>query len=164
MPSGGVDTGAGGAWTEAAVQAADPVRLRIPAIGLSTRIIGLKLDRAGRLIAPRRFNLTGWNVAGPEPGERGPAVIAGHVDSRTGPAVFHKLRRLGEGDRILVDRADGSTITFRVSKIARYPKRQLPDRQVYGPTPGAELRLITCGGTFDTRRRSYRDNVVVFAR
>ncbi|MEU6999390.1 sortase [Nonomuraea sp. NPDC046570] len=74
------------------------------------------------------------------------------------------MRRLGEGARILVDRADGSTIAFRVSKIARYPKRQLPDRQVYGPTPDAELRLITCGGTFDTRRRSYRDNIVVFAR
>lgn len=143
--------------------AADPVRLRIPAIGLTTRIIALKLDRKGKLIAPKRYDLTGWNAAGPEPGERGPAVIAGHVDSKSGPAVFYKLRELDSGDKIHVDRADGTTVTFTVSRLARYAKSAVPDRQVYGPTKGAQLRLITCGGTFDRQKGSYRDNIIVFA-
>ncbi|MEV1000224.1 class F sortase [Nonomuraea sp. NPDC050202] len=143
---------------------ADPVRLRIPAIKLSTRVIPLRLDAKGRLVAPTAFDRVGWNRSGPEPGEKGVAVIAGHVDSATGPAVFYRLRQLREGDRIHVDRADGSTVTFRVGRLARYPKSRIPDKEVYGPAPGAQLRLITCGGTFDHARRSYRDNVIVFAR
>jgi len=144
--------------------AAAPVRLRIPAIGVSARVIALKLDGKGRLIAPKSFVRVGWNKAGPEPGERGAAVIAGHVDSRTGPAVFYRLRQLRKGDRVHVDRADGSTVSFTVYRVARYAKNKIPNKQVYGPTSGAQLRLITCGGTFDRSRRSYRDNVVVFAR
>ncbi|MEV4164121.1 sortase domain-containing protein [Nonomuraea dietziae] len=105
----------------------------------------------------------GWNVAGPEPGERGAAVIAGHVDSRTGPAVFHGLRDLKPGARIHVDRKDGSTVTFQVRRLAGYPKSRIPDTQVYGSTGRPELRLITCAGTFDQKRRSYRDNLVIFA-
>jgi hypothetical protein len=143
---------------------ANPVRLRIAKIGLSTGVVGLRLDRGGRLIAPTSFTRVGWNVAGPEPGERGPAVIAGHVDSKTGPAVFYRLRNLSPGDRIHVDRADGSTKAFTVYRLARYPKSGIPNGQVYGRTKGAELRLITCGGVFDRKRRSYRDNVVVYAR
>ncbi|MGW3352075.1 class F sortase [Nonomuraea rubra] len=143
---------------------ADPVRLRIPAIKLSTRVIPLRLDAKGRLVAPTRFDRVGWNRSGPEPGEKGVAVIAGHVDSATGPAVFYRLRQLRKGDRIHVDRADGSTVTFTVGRLARYPKSRIPDKEVYGPAPGAQLRLITCGGTFDRTRRSYRDNVIVFAR
>ncbi|MDA0646403.1 class F sortase [Nonomuraea ferruginea] len=144
-------------------QAANPVRLRIPSIGVSTKVIPLKLDKAGRLIAPEPFDRVGWHEGGPEPGERGVAVIAGHVDSRTGPAVFFRLRDLRKGARVHVDRADGSTVTFTVSRLARYPKDRVPD-EVYNSGEGAQLRLITCGGTFDRARRSYRDNVVVFAR
>ncbi|MFC5818374.1 class F sortase [Nonomuraea harbinensis] len=145
------------------VEAANPVRLRIPSIGVSTKVIPLKLDKAGRLIAPEPFDRVGWHEGGPEPGERGVAVIAGHVDSRTGPAVFFRLRDLRKGARVHVDRADGSTVTFTVSRLARYPKDRVPD-EVYNSGEGAQLRLITCGGTFDRARRSYRDNVVVFAR
>ncbi|GAA2804046.1 class F sortase [Nonomuraea dietziae] len=163
-PRGGVETGAGGTSAQrSTTQAADPVRLRIPSIGLTTKIIGLRLDRSGKLIAPKRYDLTGWNVAGPEPGERGAAVIAGHVDSRTGPAVFHGLRDLKPGARIHVDRKDGSTVTFQVRRLAGYPKSRIPDTQVYGSTGRPELRLITCAGTFDQKRRSYRDNLVIFA-
>ncbi|MDP9849140.1 class F sortase [Streptosporangium lutulentum] len=142
---------------------ADPVRLRVPAIGVSTRVIALRLDARNRLIAPTHFDRVGWNKAGPEPGEAGASVIAGHVDSTSGPAVFHRLGNLRPGHRIHVDRADGSVVTFTVRRLARFPKDRVPGKEVYGSTGGAELRLITCGGTFDRERRSYRDNVVVFA-
>ncbi|TDD18882.1 class F sortase [Nonomuraea diastatica] len=145
-------------------EAAAPVRLRVPAIKLSTKVIPLRLDAGGRLAAPKSFDRVGWNEAGPEPGERGVAVVAGHVDSTTGPAVFYRLRHLRKGDRVHVDRADGSTVTFVVGRVARYPKSRVPDKEVYHGGKDAELRLITCGGTFDRARRSYRDNVIVFAR
>jgi sortase (surface protein transpeptidase) len=144
-------------------EVANPVRLRVPAIGVSTTVIALRLDARNKLVAPARFDRVGWNKAGPEPGEAGAAVIAGHVDSRTGPAVFYELGRLRPGHRVHVDRADGSTVTFTVRRLARFPKSRIPDGQVYGSSRGAELRLITCGGTFDRKRRSYRDNVIVFA-
>lgn len=140
-----------------------PVRLRIPAIGVSAPVVKLALDRTGKLIAPKRFDVVGWNVAGPEPGERGTAVIAGHVDSRTGPAVFYRLGKLRKGDEIRVERADGTAVVFTVRRLARYPKNRVPNAEVYGSRGRPELRLITCGGFFDRTRRSYRDNIVVFA-
>ncbi|WP_188189308.1 class F sortase [Nonomuraea sp. SYSU D8015] len=158
------DAQAGGAADARGADVARPVRLHIPAIGLSTRVIPLRLDAKGKLIAPESFDRVGWNKSGPEPGERGVAVIAGHVDSTTGPAVFYRLPKLRKGDRVHVDRADGTSVTFVVNRLARYPKDRIPDKEVYGSGGAdAQLRLITCGGTFDRQRRSYRDNVIVFA-
>jgi sortase (surface protein transpeptidase) len=94
----------------------------------------------------------------------GPAVIAGHVDSRTGPAVFYRLRDLRPGDQIRVVRADGSHVRFVVEGAGSHPKDGFPTGAVFGPVPGAALRLITCAGDFDRARGSYRDNLVVFAR
>ncbi|WP_106397856.1 class F sortase [Actinocorallia populi] len=145
-----------------AARVGDPVRLRIPAIGLSAPVVPLGLDAADRLIAPERFDLVGWNRAGPEPGERGTAVIAGHVDSRSGPAVFYRLRSLRPGDLVHVRDERGRDFTFAVRRLARYPKDEVPD-EVYAPAGRPELRLITCGGEFDDGRGSYRDNVVVYA-
>ncbi|WP_233510520.1 class F sortase [Actinomadura craniellae] len=144
-------------------QVPDPVRVRIPAIRVSAPVVPLPLDRNGTLVAPKGFTETGWNQAGPEPGEQGTAVIAGHVDSHSGPAVFYRLRELRAGDRILVDHR-GGTVEFTVRRLARHPKNRIPNEAVYGATGNAELRLITCGGSFDRSRRSYRDNIIVFAR
>jgi sortase (surface protein transpeptidase) len=102
-------------------------------------------------------------TAGPVPGDPGPAVIAGHVDSRAGPAVFFRLRELRPGDKVTVRRSDGRAVAFTVDEVDRYPKDAFPTSAVYGPAPGSELRLITCGGSFDAAKRSYRDNVVVYA-
>ncbi|WP_218010812.1 class F sortase [Herbidospora mongoliensis] len=143
---------------------ANPTRVRIPAIKVNSQIIPLKLDKKGKLIAPKRFDVAGWHKSGPEPGEKGVAVIAAHVDSKSGPAVFYRLRELKTGHKITVNRADGSSVTFTVYRIARYPKNEVPNKLVYASGGGAQLRLITCGGTFDRDRRSYRDNIVVFAR
>lgn len=90
-------------------------------------------------------------------------MIAGHVDSTTGPAVFYRLRELRLGQPITVTRADGSMVAFAVTEVRQYAKDAFPTADVYGPVPEPELRLITCGGSFDRTRGSYRDNVVVFA-
>ena len=105
----------------------------------------------------------GWYAAGVVPGDQGPAVIGGHVDSRNGPGVFFRLRTLRPGDLVDVTRSDGRTVRFSVIAVALYPKDRFPTEAVYGPTSGPELRLVTCGGTFDRSARSYDDNVVVDA-
>ena len=160
-----------GARTLPAVQPAaprptsPPVALRIERIGVQTFLTRLGLAADGTLEVPegKEFDLAGWYEGGPAPGATGPAVIAGHVDSATGPSVFFRLDELAPGDLVEVLRADGSFARFRVERTERYAKDQFPADRVYAPTPTAELRLITCGGDFDTSERSYRDNVVVFA-
>ncbi|MGY1812005.1 class F sortase [Blastococcus sp. SYSU D00820] len=144
--------------------AAEPVRLRVPAIGVDSDLARLGTDAAGALVPPADYGRAGWYAGGPAPGDVGPAVLAGHVDSTAGPAVFFRLRDLAPGDEVLVDRADGTTARFTVTAVDRYAKDAFPTTEVYGPTPDAQLRLITCGGAFDRAARSYRDNVVVHAR
>jgi hypothetical protein len=139
-----------------------PTRVRVPKLGVESSLVGLRLGAGGELEAPEDFQQAGWYAQGTVPGEVGPAVIAGHVDSKRGPAVFYRLVDLREGDRIEVQR-DGVWLPFRVVHTGRYPKNKFPTAEDYGPTPTAELRLITCGGTFDDSAGSYRDNLVVYA-
>jgi sortase (surface protein transpeptidase) len=113
---------------------------------------------------PKDAASAGWFSEGPTPGALGPAVIAGHVTWDGAPAVFHRLGTLRRGDRVIVARKDGKTAVFSVSRVARFSKSRFPSRMVYGAINHAGLRLITCGGTYDTARRRYLDNVVVFAR
>ena len=144
-------------------QAAEPVRLRIPTIGVDAPVAPLTLDQNGVLPPPDTNEGTGWWRDGPEPGEHGPAVIVGHVDSYSGRAVFFRLKDLAAGDQILVDRADGSTAVFVTQRTERRSKDSFPTQAVYGETRNAELRLITCGGDFDQEDRRYLDNVIVYA-
>ena len=127
-----------------------------------------ELEQLGRapdksIALPSRPELAGWFSGGPRPGQPGPAVIIGHVDWDSGPAVFLRLSRLRPGDTVLVDRADGSTATFRVTRLEQVAKRDFPTDEVYAPDLAPSLRLITCGGRFDRGTGSYRDNVIVFA-
>jgi len=138
-----------------------PTRVRVPAIGVDSSLETLHL--AGpELAPPKGFDHAGWYADGTAPGDIGPAVIAGHVDSKAGPAVFYRLRELTAGDRIEVVRG-GVVLRFTVTRTAWFPKIKFPTDQVYGPTPDRQLRLITCGGVFDHKLRSYRDNLVVYA-
>ncbi|MBE8524508.1 class F sortase [Amycolatopsis sp. H6(2020)] len=147
-----------------AVAGVRPLRLRIPAIGVdAATLVPLGLGAAHQLEAPARFEDVGWYAAGPVPGDPGPAVIAAHVDSRSGPAPFFRLRDLRDGDPVFVTRSDGQETRFVVDAVQRYPKNAFPTDAVYGPAPGSALRLITCGGSFDAAKRSYRDNIVVYA-
>jgi sortase (surface protein transpeptidase) len=127
-------------------------------------VVRLGLNRDGTLQVPGDFDVTGWFTGGPAPGATGPAVIAGHIDSKRGPAVFYRLRELRPGQEITVGRSDGSSVRFAVDGVAQYPKHAFPTEAVFGPSPEPLLRLITCGGVFDRSQRSYRDNVVVTAR
>jgi len=144
-------------------QVAEPVRIRVPMIQIDAPVQPLTVDENGVLPAPDTFEGTGWWRAGPEPGERGPAVIAGHLDSYRGPAVFYRLRDMRRGDTIFVDRADGTTAVFATERIERHDKDDFPTEAVYGDTADSQLRLITCGGKFDKRHRRYLDNVIVYA-
>jgi sortase (surface protein transpeptidase) len=149
----------GAAGTPSAV----PLRVRVPAIGVDSPLVRLGVDATGALAPPAEYDRAGWFPGAPAPGDVGPAVVAGHVDSREGPAVFWRLRELAAGDEVLVARDDGTAARFVVTGVARYAKDDFPTAAVYGPTPRAELRLVTCGGEFDRSARSYEDNVVVTA-
>ena len=142
----------------------DPVRIVIPGIGVSARVIPLGLNRDRTLEVPKDYNKTGWFRGGPEPGESGAAVIVGHVDSETGPAVFYRLRALKRGDEIKVVLQNGSTVRFVADWMKAVPKDDFPTKLVYARTQQPTLRLITCDGDFDESRGVYRDNYIVFAR
>jgi Sortase domain len=144
-------------------QPAPPVRLWIPAIAVSTPLVPLGRLPDGSLEVPHDWDTAGWYDLGPRPGQPGPAVILGHVDSRTGPAVFFRLRALRPRDIVRVGLADGRKLVFRVQRVRRYPKGRFPTEAVYLPTLNRELRLITCGGEFDYASGHYRDNIVVYA-
>jgi sortase (surface protein transpeptidase) len=149
---------------ETAQQAARPVWLSVPAIGIRTSLIDLGITKNGTLQVPASTAVAGWYTGGPRPGAVGAAVIAGHVDSRLGPGIFFWLRTLHPGDRVYVGRADGTMAVFTVTSVRMYAKDQFPTAAVYGAVPDAELRLITCGGVFDRSLGSYLSNVVVSAR
>jgi len=153
----------GSLTAEAGAQVADPVRVRIPAIGVDAPVGPLYVEENGVLPPPEGNHVTGWWKQGPEPGENGPAVIAGHVDSYQGPAVFFRLHELRTGEEIFVDRADGSTAVFAAARVERHDKNAFPTTAVYGDTPDPQLRLITCGGDFDDAQRRYLDNIIVYA-
>ena len=147
--------------TSALAPSGDPVRVRIPAIGVVARLVPLGLNPDRTLEVPR-YQEAGWYTGASRPGSAGPAVIAAHVDSTSGPALFYRLRELKPGDAVHVDYPHGS-VTFSVRESQSFPKSGFPTARVYGATEDPELRLITCDGTFDGKARSYRSNRVVWA-
>jgi hypothetical protein len=143
-----------------------PVRLEIARIGVSTGLQRLGRAADGTVevpTGPHRWDTAGWYAGGTRPGDPGSAVILGHVDSTSGPAVFSRLRQLRPGDKVEVVRADGSRVRFAVERVAQYDKARFPTDEVYYPTLTPALRLVTCGGEFDATVRHYRSNVIVFA-
>lgn len=152
---------------EAAVVLAhsEPVRLRIPSIGVDAAFeepLGVDADK--EIEVPRDFDTVGWYKYGPTPGELGPAVVLGHVDSYKGPEVFYSLRKLAPGERIEIDRTDGTTATFEVTRLETVSQSAFPTEEVYGNIDHAGLRLITCSGVYDHGTRRYSHNLIVFAR
>lgn len=141
-----------------------PQRLRIPAIGVNAPIISLGRNRDGMMQTPDNVTDTGWFAPGPEPGEKGAAVIAGHIDSYKGPGVFYHLRALERGDLISITVAGRRRLTFVVTGAKQVAKNRFPAKLVFARTDRPTLRLITCGGAFDRSTGHYVDNYIVFAR
>jgi sortase (surface protein transpeptidase) len=141
-----------------------PIRVDIPNIQVTADLEELRRNFNGELSTPAKWADAGWYAEGVLPGQRGPAVIVGHRDSAAeGPAVFYRLDSLSAGNEVFVDNSDGTRQRFVVDDTQRFAKTQFPTALVYGPTALAELRLITCAGSFDSAERSYTDNLVVTA-
>jgi hypothetical protein len=140
-----------------------PTGLVIPAIGVRTKLIRLGITSSGALQVPKRTSVAGWYTGSPRPGGTGSAVIVGHIDSVSGPAVFFRLRKLRPGDLVYVQRGHASMAVFKVTAVRRFLKSKFPTAAVYGAVPNAQLRLVTCGGTYDPATGHYLSNIVVFA-
>ncbi|MEU6031242.1 class F sortase [Streptomyces tauricus] len=140
-------------------------RIRIPAIQVDAPAVPVGLDMEGWVDAPppEDPNLAGWFSGAVSPGEKGTAVVVGHVDNQQGPAVFYGLGALKKGNRVEVGRRDGKTAVFEIYGIEVFEKNNFPGDRVYGNTGQAELRVITCGGGF-SKQNGYDGNVVAFAR
>ncbi len=152
---------AAGNPSASAAAAARPVSIDIPTINLHTTLQQLGLDATGSLAPPTNLTEAGWYTGSPVPGQNGPSVIAGHVDSFQGPAVFFQLKLLKAGDTVTIGLSSGQHVDFSVMLVKEYPKSGFPTADVYGARPDPELRLITCGGGFADGH--YLDNIVVYA-
>jgi hypothetical protein len=140
-----------------------PIRVTIPKIRVTSSLERLGKDPDGSIKTPHQWAVAGWYALGPRPGEPASAVILGHVDSKSGPAVFFRLRELRPGDLVAITRQDGSTVRFVVDRTEQYLKQRFPTEAVYFPTLTPTLRLVTCGGEFDRATGHYRSNLIVFA-
>jgi hypothetical protein len=146
-----------------------PVSISIPAIGVSSRLLYVGINSDGTIQVPPLndpplTNEAAWYKSSPTPGQPGPSIIEGHVDSLTGgPSVFFRLGGLTPGDLVYITLADRQVAVFKITGVRLYPKDQFPTSTVYGSTDYAALRLITCGGSFDEQSRHYDSNVVAFA-
>jgi hypothetical protein len=145
------------------VRISRPVKVGIPAIGLSAHVVPIGLDRSGHLRMPRP-SLAGWYRPGTDPGGRGPAVLVGHVDSYRGPAIFYRLSGARVGETVHVERADGSRSDFTITKISVVSKTDFPSQAVFAHTRRATIRLITCTGSFDTDTSSYTDSLIIWGQ
>jgi hypothetical protein len=139
-----------------------PTSIAIPAIGVHAPIVAVGLQANGAMQLPNPDQV-GWYTLGPRPGAPGPAVLVGHVDDHTGPAVFFRLRQLRPGDQILIGQSDGTTSRFLVGRLEQHPKTALPTNRIWTTARRPLLRLITCGGSFNQTTRHYRDNLIVYA-
>jgi hypothetical protein len=142
-----------------------PIRIAIPAIGVRASVHGVGRDDSGAIAVPslRLTNEAGWYNEGPSPGQYGPAILVGHVDTRDHPAVFHRLDDLKAGARIEVTRTDRKVAVFEVNSVETFSKAQLPVSRVYNDYSRPGLRLITCGGAWVGGDLGYASNVIVFA-
>ena len=151
-----------GADVDSIADVGDPVGIRIPTLEVDSPIVATGVHEDGTVAVPPSADVAGWFDLGPRPGERGPAVVMAHVDSaHTGPGVFYRLREIQAGAVVTIVTTTGP-VDFVVRRVEQHAKVEFPTDDVYGPVPGAELRLVTCGGGFDRSVRSYDDNIIVY--
>ena len=141
---------------------AGPMVIAIPKIGVEATVVEVGLQADGAMQVPDPDQV-GWYKLGPRPGAPGPAVLVGHLNSRTGPAVFYRLRQLRPGDEILVGQRSGTSSRFVVGRLEQLPKTALPTKRIWTTTSRPLLRLVSCGGPFNHATGHYRDNIIVYA-
>lgn len=142
----------------------EPTHITIPSVGIDTGVISVGQDASGGIQMPPLFDMTtGWYNLSPTPGEKGPAIIVGHVDTYKGISVFWRLREVQPGDMVEIARADGKVAKFKVEALKQFEQSNFPTSEVYGNIDHAGLRLITCGGAFDHSSGQYTQNTVVYA-
>jgi hypothetical protein len=150
--------------TKPGLPASPPTAITIPSIGVQSSLIRLGLNADGSVQVPTSFHVAGWYEQSVTPGQVGPTIILGHVDSKAGPGIFFRLGALKPGDRVAVNRVDGRTATFEITAVRSYFKKQFPTLDVYSNTPTPTIRLITCGGTFDRSTGHYLSNIVAYGQ
>ncbi|MFE6271266.1 class F sortase [Streptomyces goshikiensis] len=167
---GGAVAGAPGLRLPAAhtpLGAAPPARVDVPSIGIQAPVVSRGLDKDGAIDPPPydRPGTVGWWGGGAQPGTAGTALLVGHVDTASKPAVFYGLSSAKPGDSVRVVRADGTVAEFTVEDVQVYERAGFDPHKAYGPRVAgrAELRLVTCGGTYDKAAKQYSANVVVSA-
>lgn len=143
----------------------EPKTLRIPSINLVAQFEApLGIDTEGAVEVPEAYDTVGWYKYGPTPGELGPAVIFGHVDNYKGPAVFFSLGQVSIGDPVVIERTDGSTVTFEITGYERVEQEEFPTERVYGNLPYAGIRLVTCTGIYNRSTLRYSHNLIVYGK
>ncbi len=142
----------------------EPTHISIPSVGIDSNVMELGRNDDGTMQTPPLFeNITGWYKYSPTPGEIGPSVIVGHIDTYKGPSVFWRLSQIQPGSIVEVTRKDGVVVKFKVEALKQFEQNDFPTAEVYGNLDHAGLRLITCGGTFNRATGHYSQNTVVFA-
>jgi sortase (surface protein transpeptidase) len=139
-----------------------PTAISVPAIGIQSVLTRLDRNPDGTVQVPTSFHVAGWYQHSVSPGQIGPTVILGHVDSMSGPGIFYRVGALHPGDTVAVTRTDGKTVTFVITGVRQYSKTAFPTLDVYGNTPVPTIRLVTCGGAFDSATHHYLSNIVAF--
>jgi sortase (surface protein transpeptidase) len=141
-----------------------PVAVRIPSIGVRSELISLGRNTDGSVQVPDSFQVAGWYDHSVTPGQVGPTVIVGHVDSKSGPGIFFRLGAMRPGDQVVVTRRDGRLVTYKITAVREYSKTAFPTIDVYGDTPVPTIRLVTCGGAFDSTTGHYLSNIVAYGQ
>jgi sortase family protein len=145
-----------------ALASSNPTEVHIDKINATSSLIPLGLNKDRTIATPPVGEplQASWYKLGPTPGAQGPAVILGHINGGGKDGIFAHLSELKPGDQVQVKREDGKTAVFTITKMEQYPKDKFPTQAVYGDTPDAQIRLITCGGAFNKAAKSYLDNIV----
>lgn len=147
-----------------AVEPGIPQSISIPAIQVDATVESVGMDSQGRMDIPRNSDNTAWYSPGFRPGQKGNAVIDGHLDKVTGaPAVFWNISKLSTGDKIIITDDKGQQFTFQVTDTEKYPYNEFPLQQVFGPSDKAMLNLITCQGNWNSAAKNYSHRFVVYS-
>ncbi len=141
-----------------------PTEIAIPAIGVDSLLTTLGQNADGTVAVPISFHLAGWYEHSVTPGQKGPTVILGHVDSTSGPGIFYRLGALHPGDTVKVTRRDGRVVAYLITGVRQYTKTSFPTLDVYGNTSIPTIRLVTCGGAFDSATHHYLSNIVAYGQ